>query len=1089
MKTDLCLVNPRNFYTYIDNRTGKKSCLDLCFCSRNLADAVTIKLGDDVGSDHCTVEVQMACVPKKSEVEHKKRWIITKDTLINFGKAIEESTIMMPNTTHKIASDIRERIIEAAKKSFKQTTGKNCNKKMTSWWTAECHIAVMERRRARKLVERHPTQVNIENYRKKSNDAKNICKKNKKRAWNQFVSELSYDTPTAEVWKKFKQIKNRYEHNNTPLEVNDTMITDIKTKADLFVEYFKEIGNIKNYEEIENFEELLNTNIEQGTDEDYNKDITEEELIIAINTAKETSPGICKITNKMIRALPEHTRNEILRLMNQSYKTGTIPEYWKRGLIVPIPKPEKDKTKLESYRPITLLSCVGKTMERIVQRRLQFVLEMRCNAMKEFQCGFRKGYSTMDILLRLDHEIKNALKENEICVTVYIDLKSAFDKIWRKGVIYKLIMIGIQGNMLKWLESYLQDRFCSVEIGNILSEEVKFDTGVPQGAILSPILFNLMMTDLPTDEDIKIYCYADDITLTCTKKNLQEIVLSIEKYLNELSKWSRKWGIEVNPSKTKMQYFTRRCIAHPMIRFENAVLRYERTKKLLGLILDSPKLTWNEHVNHVRADCLRRMNILKSLYSTNWGANAVIMKKFYMAYIRSKIGYGIDVYGSSMQFKKLEVVQNSCLRLILGARNTSPVLSLQAEASIPSLDIFRKITMVKTLLKILYRPENDETARVLNIDTSHTSSISRHPVNSFARLNKQFLMTLDVTMIKRTHTRQMMQIPPWVNIQKFIIQEPDQEDIYCNNVFQDYIRREYVDYRFLYTDGSKIIDKSATSSGIYIEHSETAVAYKLNGKHSIVSAELFAIFKALQYIKEKEIEENCIVFTDSRTALQILANQESAYRNIKEEIQQILIELNLEKVVKLHWIKAHAGIRGNEIADRTAKLGHEANKSVKYDLAQEDLYNDIKKRIKNWIHENWIVNINHTGTGKFLRDIKSDFNQKNPIHLRDRRSAVVMHRLRIGHAGTLQYLHRFDRAETESCSQCNCPETIDHYLLECKRYEQQRNVMKRKMTELDITELTLKMLLGGMEKNVRINKKIIEITVQYIKDTNRIDSL
>jgi hypothetical protein len=100
--------------------------------------------------------------------------------------------------------------------------------------------------------------------------------------------------------------------------------------------------------------------------------------------------------------------------MNMSFKTGVVPESWKIGIVVPILKPGKNKEDVESYRPITLLNCMGKLLEKLIQKRLEYIAEKRLHMLDSSQCGFRRGQGTTDILVRLEHEIRNSIKNKMI---------------------------------------------------------------------------------------------------------------------------------------------------------------------------------------------------------------------------------------------------------------------------------------------------------------------------------------------------------------------------------------------------------------------------------------------------------------------------------------------------------------------------------------------------------------------------------------------------------------------------------------------------------------------------------------------------
>ncbi|KAF2347408.1 Reverse transcriptase domain [Trinorchestia longiramus] len=147
------------------------------------------------------------------------------------------------------------------------------------------------------------------------------------------------------------------------------------------------------------------------------------------------------------------------------------------------------------YRPICLLSCIGKLMERMIQRGLEYWGETN-NLLLGEQAGFRRGKSTKDSLLIAKNFIANTFSRNQICVAVHLDLDGTYDSVWHEGIIYKLIASGLEKTYVKWLKNYLTGRTISVHLGVVQSEGVPITWGLPQGAVLGPLLFNVMLSDL-----------------------------------------------------------------------------------------------------------------------------------------------------------------------------------------------------------------------------------------------------------------------------------------------------------------------------------------------------------------------------------------------------------------------------------------------------------------------------------------------------------------------------------------------------------------------------------------------------------------
>jgi len=247
----------------------------------------------------------------------------------------------------------------------------------------------------------------------------------------------------------------------------------------------------------------------------------------------------------------------LLSQFNTSWASGFVPDSWKHGIVVPIPKPGKAPEQVTGYQIITLLPCMGKLVEPMVLRRLQHTLESR-NVFSSFHLGFRKGKSTTDALHLMKNAITLAQHAHEYCLIVYLDIEGAFDSVWHDGLIFKLHRIGVGDQMLAWLYSYFQNRTVQVQVGVDKSEPKSVRVGVPQGAVLSPTLFNVMLHDLPLSPHVKLVGYADDITLFVNGHSLIEARGYMQRYLDEIGEWCTRWQFKLNPAKCSYQVFTSR---------------------------------------------------------------------------------------------------------------------------------------------------------------------------------------------------------------------------------------------------------------------------------------------------------------------------------------------------------------------------------------------------------------------------------------------------------------------------------------------------------------------------------------------------
>ena len=231
----------------------------------------------------------------------------------------------------------------------------------------------------------------------------------------------------------------------------------------------------------------------------------------------DSSPGDDALSYSVFKHLPDRTLETILDLFNNIWSTGKIPKNFKHAIIVPIPKPNKDPQKPESYRPIALTSHFGKLLESILTNRLNHILEDR-KIISSDQSGFRNKRQCLDQLARLVSEVNKCRKLNKQTAAIFLDLEKAYDQLLRGGALEELKKAGITGQMYNYIMDFLKDRTFQVRVNGVLSKQYVQVNGTPQGSILSPTIFNLVLNRVAKSisdkyNQIDLGNYADDTAL------------------------------------------------------------------------------------------------------------------------------------------------------------------------------------------------------------------------------------------------------------------------------------------------------------------------------------------------------------------------------------------------------------------------------------------------------------------------------------------------------------------------------------------------------------------------------------------------
>ena len=397
--------------------------------------------------------------------------------------------------------------------------------------------------------------------------------------------------------------------------------------------------------------------------------ITKSEIDIALSHGKSTSPGEDGITYQVIRHLNDTICdgiNPIQLLFSAVYKEGMLPSQWKISIIIPIPKPDSDK-----LRPISLTSCLCKVFERIMLNRLQFTLSGK---LSDKLHGFMKGKSTKDCFIKF----MNA--EHFSGVTTFLDLQTAFDIANSTVILDHLATLGVKGKLLELIRSYLTNRFSKVYYkGYLTPTEREFELGTPQGGVLSPFLFNILMDKLIKSVVLPnsyctIICYADDICIRApSARDMQEI-------LNQLSEVTKELGLVISALKTKCNSTTGEQITFLL---NDQPLDECTHYKYLGIPTPLPK----DYVKTLCNKLSQRLRPLKVLANRIAGVNINICRTFYIAYIRSLVDYNALQLCtlSYTSLKTLEKIQNKALRIILGCPMSTRIVNMQNELNLPPL--------------------------------------------------------------------------------------------------------------------------------------------------------------------------------------------------------------------------------------------------------------------------------------------------------------------------------------------------------------------------------------------------------------------
>ena len=323
-----------------------------------------------------------------------------------------------------------------------------------------------------------------------------------------------------------------------------------------------------------------------------------------------------------------------------------------------------ESTNVSNYRPISVLPLFSKLFERCMCSRLvEFVNRFSLVSPKQY--GFQKGKSTIDALVDLTEYIYAALNDKKHCLSIYVDLRKAFDTVSHEILLRKINQYGVRGLPLRWFADYLRERQQRVKVGKDLSDSRKVNVGIPQGTILGPILFLFFINDLPRVSSLfSSILFADDATLSSTNVNYQNLIIQTNLELEKIKKWTINNRLSVNVDKTFAILFSNRIGAVNLnlkVYFDNNEVVYKNSGNFLGVCVDDG-LKFNYHIFNV---CNKLSKQIGILYKLRPYVPQATIQKLYYSLVYPYLIYCNLVWGGTheLHLNPLRLLQKKIVRI------------------------------------------------------------------------------------------------------------------------------------------------------------------------------------------------------------------------------------------------------------------------------------------------------------------------------------------------------------------------------------------------------------------------------------------
>jgi len=718
----LDLLAEFGYYKLINTitRQASNSCLDHIFMKSNTIKYVKPIVSQITITDHYPILLSIGnLISNRKNTPHPLT--ITKIDHYMFSNLILNqswNTILahtdVNHATECFINTLKD-IIKLSSVSFKISSKL---KKIKPWATTELIKAIRDRDLLHLKIKKHNANDKLKNYYKNFRNKVTQLIRNAKNKYYKSELEKANGNPKMS-WKlinKFigrghKQniMKNTILHDGIELNLKENSQIISNKFNDFFINVASDLLTKlkKQQNEIHNLDILSDDHIPSKSIVNQFILTNEREIINQITKLKnDSSPGLDGITVNLLKENKSTLANPLKHIFNLSLSNAIIPDLFKLSIITPIFK--KGETNLiNNYRPISMISNIAKILEKIIKDRLVTFLETN-NIIHKSQYGFQKGKGTDQAIAEVTQFIYKTLDESKKCATVYLDLAKAFDTVDHNILLLKLNKIGLRNEALQLFSSYLNNRKQCVKINESISSLCLVKCGVPQGTVVSPILFNIQLNgihSLPLKS--QLVCYADDTVMLCSGDSWDEIFNIIQLDLKLIKNWLTKNNLFLNlektcvvphalidsmlPTETKIKVHNIHCVQINNCLCESINIGYNF--KYLGIEISS-NMRWMNHIDLLTKKLRKMMYILRNL---NKVLELPKLRQIYLALVESIISYGIIGWGGVFDntLSQLQICQNQIIRSLLNKERMYPTRNLYTELNVlPVRKLYFKITAI-----------------------------------------------------------------------------------------------------------------------------------------------------------------------------------------------------------------------------------------------------------------------------------------------------------------------------------------------------------------------------------------------------------